>query len=71
LFCPSGTQNVNNNRIVLPLLNPGAGGTVTLLLAAAVSIAGAVINPSLAMNFSNITITGATVLTGWSITGYR
>jgi hypothetical protein len=55
----SGTQNVNNNSIVL--LNQDLEELLSFT-SAAVSIAGAVINHT-GNNFSNITITGA-ILTG-------
>ncbi|MCS6821224.1 MAG: choice-of-anchor D domain-containing protein [Microscillaceae bacterium] len=63
----TGTQNVNNNSIVGSFTKTGAGGTVLIFTTNATSVAGAVVNNN-NNNFSNITVTGATTLTGWSNT---
>lgn len=60
-----GTSNVNNNAIVTAFNKTGAGGTVTCLTTAASSPNGTFTN-CLNNNFSNITVTGATAITGFS-----
>ncbi|MFY7885032.1 MAG: beta strand repeat-containing protein, partial [Dolichospermum sp.] len=64
-----GTQTISGNSIVTGFNKTGAGGTVTCLTSAGSSINGttATINNN---NFSNITITGATAITGISSTDY-
>ncbi len=62
----SGTQNVNSNAIS-GTFTKAAGGTITLFTSAATSISGAVINNN-SNNFSNITISGATIIAGWANT---
>ncbi|HRI03768.1 MAG TPA: choice-of-anchor Q domain-containing protein, partial [Pyrinomonadaceae bacterium] len=63
----TGTQNVNNNSIVTAFNKAGAGGTVTLFTSNASSASGSVVNNN-NNNFSNITVTGATTIAGWSNT---
>ena len=61
----TGTQNVNNNAIVGSYAKTGGGtGTVTLFTSSVASVAGSVINNN-NNNFSNITLTGATIMAGW------
>lgn len=60
-----GTSNVNNNSIVTAFNKTGAGGTVTCLTTGASSPNGTFTN-CLNNNFSNITVTGATAITGFS-----
>ena len=62
-----GSQNVNNNSIVTAFNKTGAGGTVTIFTTNGSSVAGTTVNNN-NNNFSNITVTGATTLTGWSNT---
>ena len=64
----TGTQTVSSNSIVTAFNKTGAGGTVSLAaLAAGASVAGATITHNL-NNFSNITVTGATTISGWTNT---
>lgn len=63
----TGIENVNNNSIVTGFNKAGAGGTITLFSANASSVNGSVMNQT-GNNFSNITFTGATTMTGWSNT---
>lgn len=63
----TGTQTVSNNSIVTAFNKAGAGGTVTCFTTNASSVAGATVTQS-NNNFSNITVTGATTLVGWSNT---
>lgn len=63
----TGTQTVNNNSIVTAFNKGGAGGTVLCLNSTSSSTAGATINIT-NNNFSNITVTGATTLTGLNTT---
>jgi len=60
----TGTQNVNSNSIVTSFTKAGAGGTVTLFTSVATSLGGSVINNN-SNNFSNITVSGATIIAGW------
>ncbi|MEO5890247.1 MAG: hypothetical protein ABIQ31_08340 [Ferruginibacter sp.] len=60
----SGSQNVNSNSIAGTFNKAGAGGTVTLFTSTATSLPGSVINNN-NNNFSNITVTGATIIGGW------
>ncbi len=62
-----GTQDINSNSIVTAFNKTGAGGTVTLFTSNASSTTGVVINNN-SNNFSNITLTGATTMSGWSET---
>jgi hypothetical protein len=64
----NGTQNVNNNSIVTAFNKAGAGGTVAVFTSIGISPAGAAVSHT-GNNFSNISVTGATAITGWSITG--
>ena len=63
----TGIQNVNNNSITGTFAKTGAGGTVTLFTSSASSTAGAVVNQN-NNNFSNISLTGATTMAGWTNT---
>lgn len=63
----TGTQNVNSNSIGTSFNKAGVGGTVTLFTSAATSVAGSIINNN-SNNFSNITVSGATVIAGWTNT---
>ncbi len=60
----TGSQTINSNSIVTGFSKTGIGGTVTLFNSAGTSPAGAVINQN-NNNFSNITLTGATTMSGW------
>lgn len=60
----TGIQNVNGNSIVTSFNKAGAGGTVTLFTSTVASVSGGIINNN-NNNFSNITVTGATVIDGW------
>lgn len=62
----SGTQNVNNN-VIGGSFTKAAGGTVTLFTSSASSVSGSVINNN-NNNFSNIIVTGATIIAGWTNT---
>jgi hypothetical protein len=64
ILSATGTQNINSNSIVGSFTKNAAGGTVTIHTSTAASIAGGVSN-ALNNNFSNITVTGATVMDGW------
>ena len=64
ILSATGTQNVNNNSIVTSFNKTVAGGTVTLFTTAATSVAGSVTNNN-SNNFSNINVTGATIIAGW------
>ena len=61
----TGTQTISNNSIVTAFNKTGAGGTITFATSASSSATGAVITHS-GNNVSNITVTGATAITGWS-----
>jgi len=63
----TGVENMNSNSIVTGFSKTGAGGTVSFLAANASSVAGSSITNNL-NNFSNITVTGATIIAGWSNT---
>ncbi|MEP6674533.1 MAG: T9SS type A sorting domain-containing protein [Ferruginibacter sp.] len=62
-----GSQTINNNSIVTGFSKTGAGGTVQVYLASASpsSPTGST-HIATGNNFSNITVTGATGLVGWS-----
>lgn len=60
----TGTQNINNNTISGTFTKSAAGGTLTLFASTANSAAGSVINNN-SNNFSNITVSGSTVIAGW------
>jgi hypothetical protein len=62
-----GSKNVNNNAVVTGFTKTGAGGTVTFFTDNGSDVAG-FINNSNDNNFSNITVTGATAVTGISNT---
>ncbi len=63
----TGIQSVSNNSIVTGFSKTGAGGTVTLATSSSSSGVGTTINHN-NNNFSNITVTGATTIAGWSNT---
>ena len=67
LIPSGGQQNVNGNQIITGFTKTTAGGTVTFFTTNASSLNGAVSN-NLNNNFSNITLTGATTIAGWSNT---
>ncbi|MFT3681544.1 MAG: G8 domain-containing protein [Ferruginibacter sp.] len=60
-----GTQTINSNSVSGTFAKTVAGGTVTFFTTAANSAAGATINQN-SNNFSNISVTGATTIAGWS-----
>jgi hypothetical protein len=60
----TGTQTINNNSIVTAFNKAGAGGTITLSTSGSSSAVGATIAHT-NNNFSNITVTGATIIAGW------
>lgn len=60
----TGTQNVNYNSIVGTFSKTASGGTVTLFSNLTSSAIGSIINNN-NNNFSNITVTGTTVIAGW------
>jgi hypothetical protein len=62
----SGTQSVIGNSIITGF-NKAAGGTVILFTSNASSAAGSQVT-HINNNFSNITLTGATTMSGWSNT---
>ncbi|WP_298116417.1 hypothetical protein [Flavobacterium sp.] len=60
-----GSQIVSNNSIVGSFLKNGSGGTVTIFLSAATSNSTAtIVNNN--NNFSNISVIGTTILSGWN-----
>lgn len=59
--------NTNGNNIVTAFNKTGAGGTVTFFTSNASSVLGSIVNNN-NNNFSNITVTGATTIAGWSNT---
>lgn len=61
------TENCNNNSIVTAFSKPVAGGTVYLYTASGGSLGGNNMNQT-GNNFSNITLTGATLMSGWANT---
>ena len=63
----TGVKNVNNNSIVTAFAKTGGGGTVLLFSDDGTDVAGSVNNFN-NNSFSNITLTGATVLNGISFT---
>jgi hypothetical protein len=60
----TGTQTISSNSIGTAFSKGGAGGTITLCTSSASSVSGATINHN-SNNFSNITVTGATIIAGW------
>jgi hypothetical protein len=62
-----GSKTISSNSIVTSFTKSGAGGTVTLYSDNASSVAGVVVNNT-DNNFSNISVTGATTIAGWSNT---
>ncbi len=63
----TGTKAVNNNSIVTGFTKTGAGGTVTFVADNGSTVSGAVSNCQ-NNNFSNVSLTGATAITGISYT---
>ena len=63
----TGIENVNNNSIVTGFNKTGAGGTILFYSANSSSVNGSQMN-NIGNNFSNITVTGATTISGWSNT---
>ncbi len=63
----NGLQIVSGNSIVTSFSKTGAGGTVTLFTTNASSVGGS-LETHTNNNFSNITLTGATTMAGWSNT---
>ena len=63
----SGVRNVNNNSVITAFNKGAAGGTVTFYTNATSSGAGSSTNIN-GNNFSNVTVTGATAITGISNT---
>lgn len=63
----TGTKAVNNNAIVTAFSKTGAGGTVIFVTDNGSTVTGAVSN-CMNNNFSNVTLTGATTLTGINYT---
>jgi hypothetical protein len=63
----TGVENVTNNSIVTAFAKTVAGGTVSFRIANASSVNGSVMTET-GNNFSNITVTGATTIAGWSNT---
>jgi hypothetical protein len=60
----TGTKNINGNSIVTAFNKTGAGNTVLLFTDNSSSPSGTTINNN-NNNFSNITLTGATTMSGW------
>lgn len=60
----SATENINSNSIVGGFTKQQQGGTVTLLNASSTSNAGNSMTQT-GNNFSNITISGTTIMAGW------
>ena len=62
----TGTQNVDGNSIVgtFSRTSTSASGTLTLFTSSASSVAGAVISNN-NNNFSNITVSGTSIIAGW------
>jgi hypothetical protein len=61
----NGTKEANNNAIVTAFNKTGAGGTVTFIKDSGFNVSGAVTNCQ-NNNFSNVTLTGATSIDGFS-----
>ncbi|MFN8246178.1 MAG: hypothetical protein U0T56_07345 [Ferruginibacter sp.] len=59
------TDNCNNNSIVGSFSKPVSGGVVTIYTATTPSLTGNTMNQT-GNNFSNITLTGATAMSGWN-----
>jgi trimeric autotransporter adhesin len=67
---PSGTQTLNNNSIVTAFNKTGAGGIVTIASSGGFSSPNGTTHTFTNNNFSNITVTGATEITGvWNADG--
>jgi len=63
----TGVENCNNNSIVGTFNKALAGGTVSFFASNASSVNGSAMTNS-GNNFSNVTVTGATTIAGWSNT---
>ena len=63
----TGVENCKDNTIVTGFNKGGAGGTVTFYTANASSVNGSSMTQT-GNNFSNVTLTGATIVAGWSNT---
>lgn len=63
----NSVYNTNGNAIVTAFNKTGVGGTVTFFTSNASSVAGSVVNNN-NNNFSNITLSGATTIAGWTNT---
>jgi len=61
----NGTKEANNNAIITAFNKTGAGGTVTFIKDSGFNVTGAVTNCQ-NNNFSNVTLTGATSIDGFS-----
>jgi len=60
----TGVENVNNNSIVSAFNKGGAGGSIVLYNGVGSSVTGSTMSNT-GNNFSNITVTGATSISGW------
>jgi hypothetical protein len=60
---PGGTQDISSNSIVTGLNKTGVGGTVAMMTSASSTVSATSVTHT-NNNFSNITVTGATVLNG-------
>src|SRR5205823_11339538 len=61
----SGSENVNSNSIVTGFNKGASGGTVTFFDTNGASVNGSTMTNNL-NNFSNVTVKGATVISGWN-----
>ncbi|HRH65906.1 MAG TPA: hypothetical protein PLU53_06385, partial [Bacteroidia bacterium] len=61
-----GTQTIQANSIVTGFNKGGAGGTVTFFTSGSSTVAATATILHRNNNFSNVTVTGATAITGWS-----
>ncbi|MBK7909741.1 GEVED domain-containing protein [Candidatus Pollutiaquabacter sp.] len=64
----NGTQTIQANAINTAFNKTGAGGTVTFFTSGASTVAATVTILHRNNNFSNVTVTGATTITGWNNT---
>lgn len=62
----TGVKNINANSIVTAFNKGGAGGTVTFYNDSGLSSPTGAVSNANNNNFSNITVTGATTIAGWS-----
>jgi hypothetical protein len=60
----NGVQTIANNNVVTAFNKTGSGGSITFSTSGASSALGAIINHT-NNNFSNMTFTGATTISGW------